>query len=631
MKFYRATLYKVPFDNTYKNVVDYHSYTNNSGTLSKDVLTPQNILSGRDAYFNSLTKLVVYNGENHGSTGTHYKSVKISGRFLECAIYGDYSVLSVYNYIVLENGDEKLFAFVNSCSSDNNSDNHPSVYIYAEIDYWTSNIVSILTSTPSQFEEYAHDDPRVFNGKNDSRLPEKFVTKNQYKYLVDDAILFLRVKCDATHGISPALTSGEYYIDSTNINYRTVYIPMYRMLKESGNYIVRPIIGAYKDATTIVDWTDLIKNNSFVQFLGGSEYIFEMTFTCITPFGIIKASDYTILYNNNVYLFIDTISSTKGKVAYGAYNLIYYIDNGAALYATTKPTYFPASNNATEYTINEEFSYHKGINRLYSFDEEIKRYSYPFYKNVLMYKGREYNITPEFTGNSTTPSLDVSFMKLDGEMVKIKNADNIADSVFIPLNNTDYLPLTIDAQRLYNDTKANGDMMRLIATSVAGGLAVLAAPFTGGVSAIVGAGALAAGGLKLKATQIDVTKQVDNFQNVSSNSYDMLPTIFPRMRTEELSDNDKEVISSIWRANGYPIFELRPFQMRRYWYDYKQLKKSTFSQIMNPIARKQIESIFDNGVCIWHYNTVGSSHTIKPVNTFGFNNPSNQDCEVTSN
>ena len=248
-----------------------------------------------------------------------------------------------------------------------------------------------------------------------------------------------------------------------------------------------------------------------------------------------------------------------------------------------------------------------------------------------MYKGREYNITPEFTGNSTTPSLDVSFMKLDGEMVKIKNADNIADSVFIPLNNTDYLPLTIDAQRLYNDTKANGDMMRLIATSVAGGLAVLAAPFTGGVSAIVGAGALAAGGLKLKATQIDVTKQVDNFQNVSSNSYDMLPTIFPRMRTEELSDNDKEVISSIWRANGYPIFELRPFQMRRYWYDYKQLKKSTFSQIMNPIARKQIESIFDNGVCIWHYNTVGSSHTIKPVNTFGFNNPSNQDCEVTSN
>ena len=633
MKFHKMTLYKVPFDNSYNDVVDYHRYTRTGNVLTKSNLTRAHIIADRLQYFNSLSHLDVYDGT--GDT-IAYKSVKVVDDKIVCSVLGSYETISEYNYAVLYGPYKVTYCFINSFDSNNDSANS-STTLYLEIDHWTTNIADILLDTPEQFEEYAHDNAKVFNNKNDLRLPKEFITRNTFTYLVDDAILFARGKIDRDK-FSPASLPGAstYYIDPADCNFITYYIPMFKMEQEGGSYIVRPIIGAYKDANNNVSWETAIINNTFFPSLSSVPYVHEITLTCFTPVGVIKASDYTVTVNNKVYMKATTFDTNEFTVTFGNITLYYaYNAGGCWLYSSTKPAFLPAGNEITSYTKYNEYVYHKGINRTYTIELEIKYFQFPYKVISLIYKGREYNITPEPTGNTTSPQVTVSFIKLDGEMLKIENADDIGDTIFISLNNSDFLPLTVDAQLNYNLTKANGDQTRAIATSLLaaiGGVAL--APFTGGAS-IIGGITAAGGTIASYATKLkDMSKEADSFTNVSANSFDMLPSIFPRIKSKNLKDGDIEILTTMWRKYGYPIFESRQFTMHRFWYDYKQIKESYLPNITNPIARRKIENILNKGVRIWHFNAIGSSGNtsiMSGISDFSKNNPSNQDCEVSTN
>ena len=304
MKFLNATLYKVPFDNSYINVIDYHNYEPKVGVLNgyERSDTEYRIKFIRHAYFKDRSKLVIYD------SNSAYKSVKIDGDRITVSIAGNFENVSDYNYIIFDTKDNetpclstKLFCFIISATSNNDSTN-PSTTIIAEVDHWTNNVVSMTFNTPTQFEEYAHlEINSLLHNIVDDRLPSDFNTNNEISYLFEDCVIWIRVEYDKSHLPVPNSFAG-CFLDAASTSSVFFYIP-YTYIRRVGDDLTgKPIIGIIKRDNTIeLDFTAFLASRSYFTWLN-NQYTKGVSLTIFTPMGVFKQSEYIRDVNNSFYL-----------------------------------------------------------------------------------------------------------------------------------------------------------------------------------------------------------------------------------------------------------------------------------------------------------------------------------------
>ena len=646
MKFNDATLYKVPFDNTYKNVVDYHKYTKTGTALIKNQsMTSDDIAECREEYFNSLPKYTAY------SSTSNFKSVKVIGNLVECSIALDWTVIKDYNYIVFAHYPAGatsvaaiLHCFITNVVSENDSDS-PSSKITCEIDYWTQYVSEISLQTPQQFELYAHDNPTKFNARNDARLPNEYIYKNTYDWLYDDAIMFMCIDVDGDHFYDAQMPDPQsnylYPLDSGTGKIRRIYMPIFAFYKVNDETVMQPIVGVYAGGN-YQDMTTVIAKNGYFEYLD-SQYVYNVSLTCITPFGLLKKSDHTVVNENKIYLKIDgSITDNNNTFVYmdidNTIRMYASLQRPTSFYVTNKLNLMGAYNEKAATTFENDFHYNADIDDPYEYTQENKLYSYPFTRKIIIYKGKEYNVTPEPTGDLTTPESKVTFVRFSDVEMRVTNENNIADTVYFSLADNDILPVTVDQYTAYKQTSRNADATKAatttgaaIATAIT--IAALAIASGGTTAPLVVGGAIAGGAgtiantwAQYGATQMQKAELPDNVNAPSVNSMNLLFCIVPVIKNCVLKDEDAFLVTSIWKRYGQPMFALSAYMTRRFWYDYKQFKETSLPSITNANAREKLESIFNKGVTIWHCNSIDDDIKEFTVSNYYHNNPSAYDC-----
>lgn len=653
MEFNHATLFKVPFDNTYKNVVDYHTYTKTGTTLTKTALSQANIKQCRSNYFSSLAWHNIY--FNHSKN----KSVKITGKYVQFSIAGKWYYNKDYNYVRLQRWEEiegvdtivdELFCFVNSMDSNNDS-SAPSTTIYAEIDFWTQYIDRIEMNTPEQYEMYAHEYVNVYNGKKDDRIPSEFISRNTFNYLFTDFILFIKIAIDRSY-FGPQYTTTRGRFDPAGGVLDYVYVPFMAVYKTGNVYHYELITGyEYLDTAgtaSTMDRTSTIKQYGYFGFYD-DERMHDAKLTPFTPFGVLKATDFTRLVNgkrhfvSNVNMFwIDSGNNYVLPFTYQIGNVTYkhyiYVPGTlgnlfsmGAIFASDNSSMLPVDNLIENMSYNFSATDNKNILSSYSFLTEAKFKQYPYETRTLIYNGTQYNITPEPTGSSTTPYVTIYLKLLNSLKIEVNNRSNIGDVFSLVLTNDPSIPISADVYKSYALKQLDADMMKLTVSSLGSIATVIAGMASANPMLIIGGATAGAGALANIGGSIQTASQTpDVINNPSNNAFDNIYTSCPIVKSSILKEEDYQYISSIWRRNGYPIKEYRSFTMKRFWYDYKQIKSCTMPIITNALARETIERALNNGVVIWHANNVGNTIKISTINNFSINNPSNTDCtEVT--
>ena len=638
MKFNRAIIYKAPFDSSYKNVVDYHSYTKElNNALVEDTIDSDGIKYARDRYFGNLPNRTVY------FVSSSPRSVKVIGNKFVTSIALDYDTACEYNYIRFTLWDREegnindYFCFITSIESSNESGT-PSVVVSGEIDYWTTYVDTMTLNTPNQLEQYAHTNPNLINAKSDKRLPQDFIYRNTYDYLFDDAILFLVVDMDQDHF---PFSSAWNSFSGTVGRWVRLYVPILALKRENDNITARAIIGAWQSDNNYVDSSSYIAKNGWLKALD-NQYIYGAKLSIFTPIGVMKASQYTHIYDNHVYFTANTlVTNTFETYVYGSQTDKFggVVDNaGAFIFAASFTNILGLNNKSDTVSIDGTWHGNTNINAQHSFVNENKQYQYPYNLKTLIYKGKSYNVTPE----PTYPArVEITFRLFDNIEMKITNTNNIADTLYINLGDNDAVATSVDTYQAYKQTQQTADQATTAATVSTAALTALAtallAPTAGATAPLVIAGAIG-GAATTAAAKISsyAGKQVaqknapDTINSPSNNSLDLFSSVFPRIRTSILRSDDEEIIDALWTRQGYPVFASNPFVMHRFWYDYKQLTNATFPAITNVLGRKTLENVFNNGTTIWHYNLVNDLSRNVSIGDYTKNNPSNQNCrEVT--
>ena len=649
MEFNKATLYKVPFDNTYKNVVDYHKYTKTGNVLNKQTMSASDISDARIEYLDSLPKYTIY----QGGYVSGRKSVKITGKYIECSIALDIDEARDYNYIMFElfeRYDDRgnfLFCFINSTTSNNNSSN-PSTTIYAEIDYWTQYVASISLQTPYQYEIYAHEYAALYNGKQDDRLPSDFILKNTFSFLYEDFILFIKVTIDRSF-FEPqySTTTGRFDPAGGVLDY--VYVPFMAVYKQGNAYKFELITGYdYLDTNgnnASWDISQYIKKYGYFGFYD-DERVHDAKLTPFTPFGIFKSTEHTQLtgghrhFVSNVNMYwIDGGTNYVFPFTYTVSGVTYkhYIYNPGvagklfsmgAIFASDNSANLPIDNTELTHSFTYQRTNVKNINAYYNSASEAKFKQFPYQRTTIIFNGESYNITPEPTGTGEIPQSTIKLKLLNDIKMELHNVNNVADVYSLILVNNPSIPTSVDAYKSYALKQLDADMMKLTATQMASIASVIAGIATGNAFATIGGAVAGVNSLVNVASSVQKASQTpDVINNPSNNAFDNIYTAFPIIRESVIRDEDKENISSIWRRNGYPVKQYRVFTMKRFWFDFKQIKNASLPNITNPIARKTIEEVLNNGVTIWHANTVEDTIYIHSIGDYQINNPSNTDCE----
>ena len=264
------------------------------------------------------------------------------------------------------------------------------------------------------------------------------------------------------------------------------------------------------------------------------------------------------------------------------------------LYWTDNLNFIPYTNKKDSVTITNytQFSTRdKNVKSGYNIENEPKYYQYPYRKNILIYKNNKYDISPEFVNGGTT----LTFMRLNGVCVKVNDDGGFNHTITIPISDSDGIPFSENAWATYKQNELMADIFKSI---VIAGTSAALIPATGGLSVVGAVTAGASFGGNIVKNQNLPDKQVV----VSNNSFDLFPSVVPRLEVSKITTSTRELCASLWRRKGYPVKSLQSFDTRRFWYDYKQLNNATFTNITNPIARRKLEQAFNNGVTIWHQN-----------------------------
>lgn len=630
MKFNLATLYKVPFDNSYRDVVDYYTLTDTSATptkrvFGKDPLTSASIKNARDKFFaNRLDSRVVY------TSNSVYKSVKVIGNNIECSVVGGYNDICDFNYIVfsdtISNPEKQLYCFVTNITSNNDNTVTKSCTITCEIDFWTNYVDSIEMTTRKQFETFAHDKTNIFNGKFDDRLPSEFTYTNTLSNMFNDYIIFARVVADARWGLDFIGNS----FDASAIGFQIKYIPLYYVHNGTFNYIK-----GITDNNT--QWGGYFEESFYTIMDASSEYVYDLSLTPFTPYGIFGLS-YVSLINGNYYFNVNTVTITSGK---GRCHIVDTVDDtnyfeGAFEWGSNpdimtfplciglshKPHKNPILNREVSKTIIESYTKDKSISSDYAFGKEIKFYQSPFKKYVLFYNGAQYDISPSPVGTTANLVSTLKFKRLANLTLSVEHNNDVGSTYYLKLNDAGQIQCSKDKLEAYKQQAMEADRMKLYVGqlgSIASTVAGLASGNAG--LAIGGAAGLLATSANYHSNVIRATNAPDNLNAPSNNMYDTFNTIAPLLLTKTLYQEDVKAVGSIWQHFGYPIHEERDFSVKRFYYDYKQIKNPIFPNITNPLARKKIEQIFANGVTIWHYNRLDRDHDYFQFGNYSINNP----------
>ena len=640
MKFNRVIIYKVPFDNTYKNVVDYHTYYKIDSTLVKGTITVANVEACRDKYFYSLPKSTVYNGTD--------KSVKVIGKSFEVAISRDWELLKDYNYIrfqyvVTEHSEETVtdvcFAFITRVSSNNDSNTKRSCTINCEIDYWTQYVTSFINTPVQNTVRYEHESAKVYNSLTDDRLPQDYIEKNSFEYLFDDAILFLVVDYDSTQ-ITWDYNITSQKFDLAGTTFTRLYIPIAAFYMNNDSLILKAIVGTSYNDAVYTDCSVFLSHSGLTNFLN-SQYTYGAFFTLVTPLGVLKKTSYTQEIDGKLYLKLDSVDPHNFAISYGGGELYIHgthgktavgeIDSPPVMFDYTLREFLPIQNKVTTFEKSFTPSYNKNVNAQYSAENERKLLQYPYTKLILDYKSKQYNITPEPTDTEDLPVVQLDFSRYNSLILTVKHTNGIADVLTVALNDGDSLPIGSDTYQSYNEAQFTANASVAGATAIASVVAGIAlAPVTGGASLIGGLAAGVATTWKLGAEVIKAKEAPDTINCSSSNSFDLFATTNPRIIKKTLKPKDLLTVTSVWNKYGVPIKAVKNYAMYRFWFDYKQYDNASFPQIYNDDARKTIENAFNNGLTIWHCNNINDTIRTFVIGDYSRNNPDNNDCTEVS-
>lgn len=643
MKFYKATLYKVPFDSSYKNVVDYRSYVAESNVITG--VNDIEISAIQNSFFSNLPSLVVL------PESDTYKSVKTSGRTLVLSVYGIYENICEYNYLILQGSNSKLFCFIDSMDSNNDSSN-ASTMLYCTIDYWNTYIEQIY-AMPAQFAEYQHEYMNINNSNNDDRVPSSFKYMKKYQSLFDKVIIWLKIRLDRTGYdiISDAETlSFRYMWDGSASGYITGYIPIAFIENTADNFTITPINGYF---ATNYDSGEADEVNDYIytevtQHLV-SQYLIDATITFITPSGIFYKDNY--IYNNGVinYFKVSKLYSyTAGNVnkvictlAKNSEQLIgenvevsgnytFGVSTPFIFYSNTQRNFsiFSATTKETATIINSIPTISNSINASFSPNNETNLYKSPYSRKNLKLFSQNFDVTPKVSGSTTKLDSKLSFQSwFNVSMLfeSVLNSDHntkyfLEDIEPIAIPNNATYTTSVDKLAAYLQTSSLANTMKFVASEIGLTGAAIAGSFVSPV-AVVGAGAgMLSAATNFVSQRLLAERTPDQFTNPSFNAADAFYTAFPIIEEDTLLQRDKNILADYWHKYGHIIMNKQSFSAIRFYFDYKKYRDTCIPGITNPIARRVIETIFNNGVTIWHCNSVRNVNLRDPVGTIYYPN-----------
>ena len=633
-------LFKVPFDNTYKNVFD---FTNPSNTLT--------------GFNNDFHNFLINNFEHieiNLSTSKSIKEINGSSAFSLNILYTD---IKNYNYCEISRGSFgsysalRTFYFITDVQSENDSAENPSSSINIEYDVWHNNLFELQNNNnfDENFVERCHQNRFVDTGDGFKRIysstPENFgsvftrkkINNSKYNVLwlqlqFDDGVVLNNEEFEQSD-----LGSAVPLYTKTPI----VYIPIFYFLDGV------PVTFDFTTNASDIPESDptILKRKriypstynlkKYFSILGSINLI-NANLTYIVPFEYEVSFDeipiITHLWDN--YTTLCTIGNSNDE--WNKPSFIWGVCGYIANYAEVdfKNTFknadvFMISNNSVlsegDYNriSNPNLSVQKdGESKFFNFPYNYKSLKFNNIEKTLVCQGLIDNLSLIVNkNNSALPT--VSF---------IENGVKNSEQLFINSNgqcitSKEYLDqyLRNNSNKLNYDNLVNSIKIASGSIKTGAGVAMLAQGNPTGINGVLGGFGDLKEGIVGKIEQNVMLEDLQNRQDIiSSPTFIAQDDLLFQNNIIEYEYNmyqEDEInkILDFFIRYGYSLNSVKSLRdINRYWYDFVKTRNCFLPFIRNYIEREKIQNIYNNGVTKWH---ILPSLTAKINFDFMANNP----------
>ena len=640
MKITKVTLYKLPINNTYENVLDF-AQTNN--------VTKYMYAASISSIFTDFYLAYEHSTEQHKHINGNRKEVVTLDYQSETSTATIYN----YNYAIIEiDEQEPLFYFITDFKINNSLNN---VTIYLEWDSWGNNIDNICNNTHTGHVIRRVDnrpDSITYNGDN---IQVKYNNKNIRETNIDTGKKMTKI-------VDNMLSNASTYVLYNNRRYIVLWqrrfldsdTDLYTNKSATGNtetdYIRNEQEGAIPNLypirviyipVALVDYEtrEISKDIQYWRFLssysssGYSERLPLQYAGIVDPFtkwhtgvSIINVD----LTFSSPFRGFTQIKNVDGFLTFEPQNPLdncigYYLDNNIRIYGVTSIKNIPNSvifggNTPTEINVQYIKTFSKSeLSTIYeSTDDNISAIINP---HINLYPYKYYSLLAGTKKIDLTGGEDIhtyyykpyNFNKLN-TMLKVATNVNYSDINSV----TDYEYINNNGTVIFS-TDSLAEFLRANAVSlqVSGGIAtmtsllgIIGAGLTGGATAgLIAGGAALSGVSKLAnigATIADVDNQRDHYrntENIGTNDTEFQDSIVVT-QTEQMNYIDKmRHLKNIIEFGIMRDIESRPLSAMNANYDYVIADDVTLRGVTNIEDNRIISNRISRGLRTWHLDT----------------------------
>ena len=597
------------------------------------------------------------------------RSVKMIGKRCELVIFKNYLDLQKYNYILIND----LYFFIESVTSNNDSDTNPSSSLTLVWDYWANNLTSIYNSydsytniTNRHIDRFDNDEKLYYKNEdvNISHIEKELISTEPYKVLfikltvsnsmfyndvpydngeilVDDVPKF-RYSYPNRDGTFTEKTGSPVGIDNQD-NVIDLYIPI-RVLNvntlkfETKKVSVRHYYSDdLNEDVEDIYYTTIYHNTKFSLDTILSEHILRASFTYNCPY------DYSYNSVTDSIVFYETSAILLNGEITGNEDFKYY-----PLVTMSRGVLFGLNYNSRIYNrFDEELSFNydfyiENSTRAPSLVDSIratdngydpKLYMYPFAYIKLKVGSDEIIISPNrkkfknvkliiFKKISDCPSYCITVDENTYTSLIRTFIDSTPTISFSTLSVDDYT-LRNGTQNKINDTfnvikNYIGTVSSIISSSPKHAL-------QNSVSGAIGTGtSLIETMLKRQAIIKDISNLPDIIHNPPLGEYDTINVDrFILLICEMCDCNYYDIKKEEFRVYGYELDTIgNPFENYRVWFDFVSCNNCKLNLSINNEDRIELENMFNRGVHKFHIHAEDttifkSSLSLDPT---GYNN-----------
>lgn len=594
------TLFNVPIDNTYKNVFD-----------NGDFSTAGNV------YDDFLYAMFPY----RAVASEIEKAVKVVNNDCLLTIYLKYEVATLYNYARIIDGENKIKYFFITGYVSQNDGARASCSINLEFDVWHNHLSDLQTESnfdenfitrrhDVRFTNYTSNIERVYNCEPENISSPKQLTVehdiNGGKYRV----LWLAIRSDGSIENSSGYGRG---VVSNQSATPIFYAPLV-LFDTSGNplqsfYITDGIKTIY-GPTNLYNLYTLDKT----QFLSA-------WLTYYSPFNYTISDNTISIENTHAHLFCpqDSKSTPLDSERYLIGGPGYEIANAYTRLSLSLSGYGYFSILKSD----PEFANISSTETAAYSPAESKFYTFPFNYSKIVMRDFEYILRNVGNIHDTVMYIDMK-AKTEPTITFFAHNKNITKATFIKNPSQAILSSSKLDEFLRNSSESayTGLFLSMIKGAIAGvGVGAVGGPAAGIIGA---AGSIVGSAITFSAQLNDLEKQQDNFSipsYIANNDTYYQDNVF-QYDVIMYDEYEIKTLLSLFQKQGYTINAIQSIRKNnRYWFDYVQTQECYLPFISTLLDRKQIETIYDNGVTKWHINKVGS--TLIALDNFDYtrNNP----------